>query len=52
MKEVPQDMPPVFTQEELFYRQAAQLSTNQKIEYYLRLQIEVADYKPRNWTEQ
>ena len=52
MEEIPQKVPPVFTQEELFYRQAVQLDTEWKIDYYLGLQLEVADYQPRSRTEQ
>ena len=52
MEEIPQEVPPMFTQEELFYRQVAQLDTDRKIDYYLGLQLEVADFQPRSRTEQ
>ena len=52
MREIPPSVPPEPTQEELFYRQASQLGINQKIEFYLGLQIKIADFKPRNQMEQ
>ena len=50
MREAP-NQPPESTQEELFYRQASQLGTDQKIKFYLKLHVEVIDFKPKNQTE-
>ena len=49
MREIPVQ-PPEPTQEELFYQQAAQLGTDQKIEFYSRLQL--TGLRPKNQTEQ
>ena len=48
MRETPSQLPKP-TQEELFYQQAAWLGTDQKIKFYLRLQI--TGLRPRNQME-